>query len=61
MNKSLLGASLVALALVAPAAHAHQPGDFIVRAGAITTALASLLALLTAAPHAESHTEELPS
>ena len=38
MNKSLLGASLVALALVAPAAHAHQPGDFIVRAGAITTA-----------------------
>ena len=28
---------------------------------AITTALASLLALFTAAPHAESHTEELPS
>ncbi len=38
MNKSLLGASLVALALTAPAAHAYQPGDFIVRAGAITTA-----------------------
>lgn len=28
---------------------------------AITTALASLFALFTAAPHAESHTEELPS
>lgn len=28
---------------------------------AVTTALASLLALLAAAPHAESHTEELPS
>lgn len=38
MNKSLLGASLVALALAAPAAYAYQPGDFIVRAGAITTA-----------------------
>ncbi|MBF8780113.1 OmpW/AlkL family protein [Pseudomonas fulva] len=38
MNKSLLGASLVALALAAPAAHAYQPGDFIVRAGAIVTA-----------------------
>ncbi|WP_327438994.1 OmpW/AlkL family protein [Pseudomonas donghuensis] len=38
MNKSLLGASLVALALVAPVAHAHQAGDFILRAGAITTA-----------------------
>ncbi|WP_175653500.1 OmpW/AlkL family protein [Pseudomonas sp. Marseille-P9899] len=38
MNKSLLGASLVALALVAPAAHAYQAGDFILRAGAITTA-----------------------
>jgi len=36
MNKSLLGASLVALALVAPVAHAHQAGDFIVRAGAAT-------------------------
>jgi len=32
----LLGASLVALALVAPVAHAHQAGDFIVRAGAAT-------------------------
>ena len=38
MNKSLLGASLVALALVAPAANAYQAGDFILRAGAITTA-----------------------
>lgn len=38
MNKSLLGASLVALALVAPAAHAYQAGDFILRAGAVTTA-----------------------
>jgi len=36
MNKSLLGASLIALALAAPAAHAHQAGDFIVRAGAAT-------------------------
>ena len=38
MNKSLLGASLVALALAAPAAHAYQAGDKILRAGAITTA-----------------------
>lgn len=38
MNKSLLGASLVALALAAPVASAHQAGDFILRAGAITTA-----------------------
>jgi len=38
MNKSLLSASLVALALAAPVAHAHQAGDFILRAGAITTA-----------------------
>ena len=38
MNKSLLGASLVALALAAPVAQAHQAGDFIMRAGAITTA-----------------------
>jgi len=38
MNKSLLGASLVALALVAPVAHAYQAGDFILRAGAVTTA-----------------------
>ncbi|WP_194791079.1 OmpW/AlkL family protein [Pseudomonas sp. UFMG81] len=36
MNKSLLSASLVALALAAPVAHAHQAGDFIVRAGAAT-------------------------
>lgn len=38
MNKSLLGASLVALALAGPAAHAYQAGDMILRAGAITTA-----------------------
>lgn len=36
MNKSLLSASLFALALAAPVAHAHQAGDIIVRAGAIT-------------------------
>ena len=34
MNKSLLGASLFALALVAPVAHAHEAGDILVRAGA---------------------------
>ncbi|WP_310887248.1 OmpW family outer membrane protein, partial [Pseudomonas syringae] len=34
MHKHLLRASLVALALTAPvAAHAYEPGDFIVRAG----------------------------
>ncbi|QCI10453.1 outer membrane protein OmpW [Pseudomonas putida] len=38
MNKSLLGASLVALALAAPVANAYQAGDMILRAGAITTA-----------------------
>ncbi len=38
MHKSLLSASLVALALTAPLAQAHQAGDFIVRAGAATTA-----------------------
>lgn len=38
MNKSLLSASLIALALAAPAAHAHKAGDMILRAGAITTA-----------------------
>ncbi|MBH3430033.1 OmpW/AlkL family protein [Pseudomonas alkylphenolica] len=38
MNKSLLSASLITLALAAPVAHAHQAGDFILRAGAITTA-----------------------
>lgn len=36
MNKSLLGAALVALALAAPVANAHQAGDFIIRAGAAT-------------------------
>jgi len=36
MHKSLLSASLVALAFAAPLAHAHQAGDIIVRAGAIT-------------------------
>ena len=35
-NKSLLGASLFALALAAPVAHAHEAGDILVRAGAIT-------------------------
>ncbi len=36
MNKSLLGASLFALALTAPVAHAYEAGDILVRAGAIT-------------------------
>ncbi|ROM95559.1 MULTISPECIES: OmpW/AlkL family protein [Pseudomonas] len=36
MNKSLLCASLAALALAAPLAQAHTTGDIIVRAGAIT-------------------------
>ena len=36
MQKSLLSASLVALALAAPLAQAHTAGDIIVRAGAIT-------------------------
>jgi len=36
MNKSLLSASLFALALAAPIVHAHEAGDIIVRAGAIT-------------------------
>jgi len=36
MHKSLLSASLLALALAAPLAHAHTAGDIIVRAGAIT-------------------------
>jgi len=36
MNKSLLGASLFALALAAPVAHAYEAGDILVRAGAIT-------------------------
>ena len=38
MHKSLLSASLIALALAAPLAQAHQAGDFIVRAGAATVA-----------------------
>ncbi|NBA96114.1 OmpW family protein [Pseudomonas sp. R5(2019)] len=38
MNTSLLGASLIALALASPMAIAHQAGDFIIRAGAATTA-----------------------
>ncbi|NWL20466.1 OmpW/AlkL family protein [Pseudomonas umsongensis] len=36
MNKSLLGASLFVLALAAPLAHAHEKGDILLRAGAIT-------------------------
>ncbi|MHC8405559.1 OmpW/AlkL family protein [Pseudomonas sp. TMB3-21] len=36
MNKSLLGASLISLALAAPLAYAHEAGDILVRAGAIT-------------------------
>ena len=36
MHKSLLSASLVALALSAPIANAHEAGEIIVRAGAIT-------------------------
>ncbi|MGJ7515507.1 OmpW/AlkL family protein [Pseudomonas baetica] len=36
MNRPLLGASLFALALAAPLAHAHQAGDILLRAGAIT-------------------------
>ena len=36
MNKSLLSASLFALALAAPLAHAHEAGDILIRAGAIT-------------------------
>ena len=36
MNKSLLSASLFALALAAPLAHAHEKGDILLRAGAIT-------------------------
>ncbi|MBD8623432.1 OmpW/AlkL family protein [Pseudomonas sp. CFBP 13727] len=38
MNKSLLGASLIALALATSPAQAHQAGDMIIRAGAATTA-----------------------
>ena len=36
MYKSLFPASLIALALAAPVAQAHQAGDILVRAGAIT-------------------------
>jgi outer membrane protein len=36
MNKSLLSASLVALALAAPLANAFEAGDILIRAGAIT-------------------------
>ncbi len=36
MNKSLLSVALVSLALAAPLAHAHEAGDIILRAGAIT-------------------------
>ncbi|CAI8930095.1 Outer membrane protein W [Pseudomonas sp. IT-P44] len=36
MYKSLLSASLFALALAAPLAHAHEAGDILLRAGAIT-------------------------
>lgn len=36
MHKSLLSAAILALAVVAPLAHAHTEGDIIVRAGAIT-------------------------
>ncbi|MGZ0786654.1 outer membrane protein OmpW [Pseudomonas sp. TKO26] len=36
MHKSLLSASLIALAIAAPIANAHEAGDILVRAGAIT-------------------------
>ena len=36
MNKSMLSASLLALAFTAPLAHAHEAGDILIRAGAIT-------------------------
>jgi len=36
MNKSLLSVALVSLALAAPLAHAHEAGEIILRAGAIT-------------------------
>ena len=36
MHKSLLSASLFALALAAPLAQAHEAGDILIRAGAIT-------------------------
>src|SRR5690606_24845992 len=36
MRTTLIAASLLALAIAAPLAHAHKAGDIIVRAGAIT-------------------------
>jgi outer membrane protein len=36
MRKSIFTTSLLALAIAAPMAHAHQAGDIIVRAGAVT-------------------------
>ena len=38
MRNSILAASLLALAVASPAAHAFKEGDIIVRAGAITAA-----------------------
>lgn len=38
MRKSIFTTSLLALAIAAPMAHAHQAGDIIVRAGAVTVA-----------------------
>ena len=42
MQKSLLSAAALALAVVAPLAHAHSEGDIILRAGAITVDRGSL-------------------
>ncbi|WP_322615015.1 OmpW/AlkL family protein [Pseudomonas sp. BIC9C] len=36
MNKSMLSVSLLAFALAAPLTHAHEAGDILIRAGAIT-------------------------
>lgn len=36
MKKSILAASVLAIALAAPMAQAHKAGDFIIRAGAVT-------------------------
>ncbi|MGE8500315.1 MAG: OmpW/AlkL family protein [Pseudomonas sp.] len=38
MHKPLIAASLIAMALAAPMAHAHQAGDLILRVGAATVA-----------------------